>query len=254
MFELTGKVAIVTGGGRGIGRAISRVLAKQGAKVAIADIRLDEAEKTASGIGKEGGRAGAIKTDITDLSSVKAMIEKVHELLGKVDILVNNAGWDRIVPFLKTTPDLWNRIINLNYKGVLNCVYCVANDMIEKNSGRIISISSDAARVGSSGEAVYSGAKGAVISFSKTMARELARYNINVNVVCPGPTETPLVEEMKQESEKNVKIFEAMSRIIPLRRMGRPEDIAYAVAFLASDEAGYISGQVLSVSGGLTMV
>ncbi len=254
MFELMDKVAIVTGGGSGIGKAISKVLAKQGTKVAIADIRLDNAESVASEINNDGGKAIAIKTDVTDLSSVKTMVDEVHKSLGSVDILVNNAGWDKMMPFLETTPEFWEKIISLNYKGVLNCVYCVARDMVEKNSGRIISISSDAARVGSSGEAVYSGAKGAVISFSKTMARELARYNVTVNVVCPGPTETPLVEEMKKESERNKKIFEAMNRVIPLRRMGKPEDVAYAVAFLASDEAGYITGQVLSVSGGLTMV
>jgi len=159
-----------------------------------------------------------------------------------------------MVPFAETTPDLWDRIIAINYKGVLNCVYVVMNDMISRNDGKIISIGSDAGRVGSSGEAVYSGTKGAVIAFSKSMARELARNGIKVNVVCPGPTDTPLAEEMKRESEMNRKIFSGMEKIIPLRRMGTPEEIGHAVAFLASDEAGFITGQVLSVSGGLTMV
>jgi len=254
MFELKDKIAVVTGAGRGIGKAIATVLARQGAKVAIADLRLDEAIKCEKEIKDNGGNAIAIKTDVSDLSSVKEMVDKIHDTFGKIDILVNNAGWDKMQPFLETSPELWDKIIAINYKGVLNCVYCIAPDMIEKNGGRIISISSDAGRVGSSGEAVYAGAKGAIISFSKTMARELARHKITVNVVCPGPTETPLVEEMKQDSERNKKIFDAMARIIPLRRMGKPEDIAYAVLFLASDEANYITGQVLSVSGGLTMM
>jgi 2-hydroxycyclohexanecarboxyl-CoA dehydrogenase len=155
--------------------------------------------------------------------------------------------------FSETTPDFWDKVININFKGVLNCIHVFMQDMIEKKQGRIISISSDAAKVGSSGESVYSGAKGAVVSFSKTMARELARYNVTVNVVCPGPTETPLVDEMRVDSELGQKILGAMEKIIPLRRMAKPEDIAYAVAFLASDEAGYITGQTLSVNGGLTM-
>jgi len=254
MFELTDKIAIVTGGARGIGRGISMILAKQGARVAIADLRKSEADRTVSDIKKEGGEAIAVEVDITLLDQVKTMVPTVQEAYGRVDILVNNAGWDKMLPFVQTTPDLWEKIIAINYKGTLNCVYAVLEDMMSRNSGKIISIASDAGRVGSSGESVYSGTKGAIISFSKTMARELARKKINVNVVCPGPTETPLVEEMKQESEFNKKIFAGMSKIIPLRRLGTPEDIGYAVAFLASQEANFITGQVLSVSGGLTMV
>ena len=254
MFELTDKVAIVTGGARGIGKGISTILAKQGAKVAIADLLEEEAKKTVEEIEKNGGKAIAVKTDVTNLEQVKDMVAKVKETFGPVDILVNNAGWDRIIPFEKTTPDFWEKVISINYKGVLNCVYAVIPDMIKRNSGRIISISSDAARVGSMGEAVYSGTKGAIISFSKTMARELARNKITVNVICPGLTHTPLVEEMEEESEFAKKVFSGMERIIPLRRLGTPEDIAYAVVFFASDEANFITGQTLSVSGGLTMV
>ncbi len=253
MFRLDGKKAIVTGGAQGIGRAISMVLATQGARVVIADLNEEKANDTVEEIKSKGYDAVAIKTDVTNLDSVKAMLANAHGFFGSVDILVNNAGWDRMLLFKQTSPDFWDKVININYKGVLNCVYTVMDDMIEQKNGRIISISSDAAKVGSTGESVYAGAKGAVISFSKTMARELARYNITVNVVCPGPTETPLVDELKKESELGNKILSSMEKIIPLRRMARPEDIAYAVCFLASDEAEYITGQVLSVNGGLTM-
>jgi len=253
MFELTDKVAIVTGGARGIGRGISTIMARQGAKIIIADMLLEEAQKTAADIQEAGGAARAVKTDISDLEQVKAMVASANEAFGPVDILVNNAGWDRMTPFIKTTPDLWQKIVNINYNGLLHCFYAVIPDMMSRNRGKIISIASDAARVGSSGEAVYAGTKGAMVAFSKTMARELARNKINVNVVCPGPTPTPLVEEMKAEDEFCNKIFSSMEKIIPLRRMGAPEDIAYAVTFLASEEANFITGQVLSVSGGLTM-
>ncbi|HDM79190.1 MAG TPA: glucose 1-dehydrogenase [Deltaproteobacteria bacterium] len=254
MFELTDKVAIVTGGARGIGKGISIIMAKQGASVAIADILEEEAKKTVEEIEKQGGKAMAVKTDITDLEQVKQTVAKVKEEFGPVDILVNNAGWDRITPFIKTTPDLWEKVIAINYKGVINFVYTVIPDMMKRNTGRIISIASDAARVGSTGEAVYSGAKGAVISFSKTMARELARNKITVNVICPGPTPTPLLDEIKESDEFARKILSGMERYIPLGRLGSPEDIACAVVFFASDEANFITGQTLSVSGGLTMV
>lgn len=254
MFELTDKTAIVTGGGRGIGKAISLVLAKQGAKVAIADLLMDEAEKVVREIKEAKGEAMAVETDITDLGKIKSMVAAVKAAYGPVDILVNNAGWDRMILFKDTSSDFWDKVISINFKGVLNCFHAVIDDMISRNSGKIISISSDAARVGSMGESVYSGTKGAIISFSKTMARELARHKINVNVVCPGPTPTPLAAEMKEEGEFAKKVFEGMEKIIPLKRMGTPEDIAYAVAFFASEEASFITGQVLSVSGGLTMV
>lgn len=254
MFELTEKVAVVTGGARGLGRNISMTLARQGAKVVIADLLVEEARKTAQDIVQDGGQATAVTADVTDLNSIKSMLDHVHEVYGLVDVLVNNAGWDKMSPFSETTPAFWDKVIAINYKGVLNCVYAVMGDMVARNSGKIINIASDAGRVGSSGEAVYSGAKGAVIAFSKAMARELARNKINVNVVCPGPSDTPLTEEMKQESALAVKIFASMDKIIPLRRMGTPQDIAGAVVFLASEEAAFITGQVLSVSGGLTMM
>lgn len=254
MFELTGKVAVVTGGARGIGKGICDMLAKQGARVAIADLLIDEAVATAADIENAGGKAIAVKTDITDLASVQAMVEAVKDTFGPVDILVNNAGWDRMKPFIKTTPDFWNKVIDINYKGVLNTTYAVADSMIERHRGKIINIASDAARVGSMGESIYAGAKGAVISFSKTMAREFARSKINVNVICPGPTLTPLLDDMKAEDAFADKVLSGMDKIIPLKRMGTADDIAAAVVFFASEEANFITGQVLSVSGGLTMV
>ncbi len=254
MFKLTDKVAVVTGGARGIGKGICETLAKQGAKVVIADLLLDEAVATASEIENAGGQAIAVKTDITDLESVQAMVSAVKEKFGLVDILVNNAGWDRMKPFVKTTPDFWNKVIDINYKGILNTIYAVAEDMMGQNSGKIINIASDAARVGSTGESVYSGTKGAVISFSKTMAREFARNKINVNVICPGPTPTPLLDDMKAEDAFADKVLSSMDKIIPLKRMGTADDIAAAVVFFASEEANFVTGQVLSVSGGLTMV
>ncbi len=253
MYELNGKVAIITGGSRGIGKGIATVMAKQGAKIAIADLLKEESEKTAAEINSNGGTAMAVQTDICDFEQVKKMVSEVKEKFGSVDILVNNAGWDKMIPFDKTDPALWNKIIDINYKGVLNCVFCVMDHMKSQNYGKIINIASDAGRVGSSGEAVYAGTKGAVISFSKSMARELAKNQINVNVICPGPTNTPLVAEMKQDSEFNNKVLSSMEKIIPLKRMGVPEDIAYAVTFLSSKESDFITGQVLSVSGGLTM-
>lgn len=253
MYELNGKVAIITGGSRGIGKGIATVMAKQGAKIAIADLLKEESEKTAAEINSNGGTAMAVQTDICDFEQVKKMVSEVKEKFGSVDILVNNAGWDKMIPFDKTDPALWNKIIDINYKGVLNCVFCAMDHMKSQNYGKIINIASDAGRVGSSGEAVYAGTKGAVISFSKSMARELAKNQINVNVICPGPTNTPLVAEMKQDSEFNNKVLSSMEKIIPLKRMGVPEDIAYAVTFLSSKESDFITGQVLSVSGGLTM-
>jgi len=253
MLELKEQVAIVTGGARGIGRSISMALAGQKAHVAVVDVLTEEADSVIADIKRSGGSGISLQADVTRLESVDAMVQKVRDRFGSVDILVNNVGWDRIIPFAETTPEFWDKIIDINFKGTLNCVYRVMDDMIQKHRGKIINISSDAARVGSMGEAVYAGAKGAIISFSKSLARELARDHINVNVVCPGPSSTPLVEEMKADSPFAEKILASMDRIIPLKRMGLPEDVANAVVFLASREADFITGQVLSVSGGLTM-
>ncbi|MCF8035459.1 MAG: 3-oxoacyl-ACP reductase FabG [Desulfobacteraceae bacterium] len=253
MFELKDKTIMVTGGAQGIGKAISTALAGQGAKVAIADIDETAAAQTADELSQQNHKVMAVQTDITDPDKVKQSVARVKEAFGGIDVLVNNAGWDRMIPFVDTTPDFWDKVIDINYKGVLNCVYAVIHDMIDKNGGKIINISSDAARVGSSGEAVYAGAKGAVISFSKSLAREVARNQITVNVICPGPTDTPLTQQMQAESEFAQKVLSKMDKVIPLRRTGTPEEIAAAVVFFASKEADFITGQTLSVSGGLTM-
>lgn len=246
MRGLRDRVAIVTGAGSGIGRAIAIRLAEEGVRVAIADINESAARDVAASI---GGSAIPIPTDVTDPESVRAAIERTAAL-GPLDILVNNAGWDKAEPFVQSSEDTWHRIIAINLLGPMHCTRAVLPGMIERGAGRIVSISSDAGRVGSTGEAVYSAAKAGIIGFSKTIAREVARHRINVNVVCPGPTDTPLLEQV---AAGNPRLVEALARAIPFGRLGQPDDIAGAVAFLASDDAAFITGQTLSVSGGLTM-
>jgi 2-hydroxycyclohexanecarboxyl-CoA dehydrogenase len=250
MARLTGKVAIVTGAAQGIGRAIALRLADEGAKVALADIQFDAAERAAAEIRSGGGAATAVALDVTRLDNAIAAADRVERELGPIDILVNNAGWDVLMPFVETTPDLWDKVIAINFRGMLNCCKAVAPRMQARGAGKIISISSDAARVGSTGEAVYAGCKAAIIGFSKTLARELATNHINVNVVCPGPTDTALLKTAMAGREK---VLESMARGIPFRRIGQPEDLAGAVAFFASSDSDFVTGQVLSVSGGLTM-
>ena len=250
MTRLNGKVAIVTGAAQGIGKAIVSRLAAEGAKVALADVQLDSAEQTAAEIRSTGAHAIAIRLDVTKLDDAIAAADRVERELGPIDILVNNAGWDAVQPFLETGPDLWDKLIAINFRGILNCCKAVAPRMQARGAGKIVSISSDAARVGSTGEAVYAGCKAAIIGFSKTLARELAAAHINVNVVCPGPTETALLKTAMAGREK---VLEAMARGIPFRRLGQPADLAGAVAFFASSDSDFVTGQVLSVSGGLTM-
>ena len=250
MTRLNGKVAIVTGAAQGIGRAIASRLADEGAKVALADVQFDAAQQSASEIHAGGASAIAVALDVTRLDDAVTAADRVERELGPIDILVNNAGWDILMPFVETTPDLWDKVIAINYRGVLNCCKAIAPRMQARGSGKIISISSDAARVGSSGEAVYAGCKAAIIGFSKTLARELAANHINVNVVCPGPTDTALLKTAMAGREK---VLDAMARGIPFRRLGQPADLAGAVAFFASSDSDFVTGQVLSVSGGLTM-
>lgn len=251
-MDLKDKVAIVTGAGGGIGRGIAMKLGSLGARVVVADIKFAGAKETVSLIEKIGTKGLALDTDITDRARVQAMVKATLDTFGKLDILVNNAGWDVIEPFMENAPELWDKVIAINLKGPIFCTRAVLSHMIERKYGKIVNISSDAGRVGSSGEAVYSACKGGIIAFTKTIAREMARYQINVNCVCPGPTDTPLLSEMTQ-GETGAKIIDAMTKAVPFRRLAKPEDIAGAVAFLASDEAGFITGQTLSVSGGLTM-
>jgi 2-hydroxycyclohexanecarboxyl-CoA dehydrogenase len=237
------RLALVTGGAGGIGRAIVGALSADGHRVVSGDI-VEEAAAEA---------ALAVQLDVTDTDSVEAAVGQVERELGPIEILVNTAGWDEFHAFLETDEGFWDRIIELNYKGCLRVCRRVVPGMVQREYGRVVNISSDAARVGSSQEAVYAGAKAAQVAFGKTLAREVARSGVTVNSVCPGPTETPLLEGMLGAGEASAKMVEALRRAVPMRRLGRPEDVAAAVAFLSSDAAGYVTGQTLSVSGGLTM-
>lgn len=247
MTRSTGRIAIVTGAASGIGRAIARRLASEGATVVVSDINDEAARELAATLGND---AIGLRTDVTSRASVDASIAEVRERFGTIDILVNNAGWDKVAPFIDSDIADWDRVIAINLYGTLHVTQAVLPTLIERRSGAIVNIGSDAGRVGSSGEAVYSAAKGGVIAFAKTLAREVARYGIRVNAIAPGPADTPLFAAISAE---NPKLREALEKAIPLRRLAQPEDLANAVAFFASDDAAYITGQTLSVSGGLTM-
>jgi len=247
------KVALVTGGGGGIGGATCARFALEGARVAVLDRNAAAAEAVAGRIRDDGLQALAVECDITQRASVDAAIARVGTHWGGIDNLVNNAGWDVFKPFTKTVPDEWERLIAVNLVGALNMHHAVLPLMVQRRGGRIVNVSSDAARVGSSGEAVYAACKGGLVAFSKTLAREHARHNITVNVVCPGPTDTALFADYKQGAGNPEKLEEAFRRSIPLGRIGQPEDLPGAILFFASDDAAYVTGQVLSVSGGLTM-
>jgi 2-hydroxycyclohexanecarboxyl-CoA dehydrogenase len=253
MRGLSGKIIVVTGGGGGIGDATCRRFAAEGAKVAVLDRNVDAARSTTAAIRAVGGSASAYLCDITRREDVKNVVAAVTTELGSIDVLVNNAGWDVFKPFTETEPADWERLISINLTGALHMHHEVLPGMVARRSGRIVNVSSDAARVGSSGEAVYAACKGGLVAFSKTIAREHARHGITVNVVCPGPTDTALFAEYKQGAGDPAKLEEAFRRAIPLGRIGRPDDLPGAIVFFASDDAGYITGQVLSVSGGLTM-
>lgn len=250
---MSNRVALVTGGGSGIGREICRALAADGRRVAAADINTEGAEETARMINEAGGTALGVEIDVTSTDSVVDARLTVLDQFGEVEVLVNCAGWDDFMPFVTTTEDFWDRVIEINYKGVLRTVHTCLPSMIEARWGRIVNIASDAARVGSSLEAVYSGAKGGVISFTKTIAREVARSGITSNVVCPGPTDTPLLAGIAAASDDGDKVIGAMARAVPMKRVGQPEEVASGVVYFASENAGFATGQTLSVSGGLTM-
>ncbi|MEZ5817182.1 MAG: glucose 1-dehydrogenase [Hyphomicrobiaceae bacterium] len=250
MRGLAGKAVIVTGGAGGIGSAICRRMAEEGAKVGVFDLRGDAAQKVASEIGHE---ASAHACDITDLASVTAAVAAFEAAQGPTEVLINNAGWDKFAYFLETTPEDWDKIIAINLRGPIHLHHAVLKGMQARRRGRVVNIASDAGRVGSSMEAVYSACKGGLIAFTKTIAREMARSNVTVNCVCPGPTDTPLLAQFLGGGEQGEKAYEGLKRSIPLKRLGQPDDLAGMVAFLASDDAGYVTGQVISVSGGLTM-
>ncbi len=242
------KIALITGAASGIGLATAQALATDGAKVVVADIDAVKGEAAVAAIRANGGKAEFFAVDLTDEASIVRFADAVQARVGTPDVVVNGAGWGSTMPFWETPPELWERVIALNFVGPMKLVKALLPKMLERGSGRIVNISSDAGRVGSLGETVYSGAKGGLIAFTKSLARETARYGINVNCVCPGPTETPLLFAVPE------KHLEAFKKAIPFRRFAKPSEIADAVVFFASDRASYITGQVLSVSGGLTMV
>lgn len=248
---MTKKVAFITGAGRGMGREIAKKLAQKGLAVVVTDVNIENANETVSQIKEIGGEAIAQFCDVTKLESVEEAVQITVDQLGTIDVLVNNAGWDKIEPFLKSEPSTWQLILNINLMGHIHTCKTILPLMIENGYGKVVNIASDSGRVGSSGEAVYSAAKGGVIAFTKTLAREMARHKINVNSIAPGPADTPLFKEI---GEYNEGIAAALVKAIPFRRLAQPSDIANAVAFLASDEADYITGQTLSVNGGLAMV
>lgn len=250
-MSAAGEVAVVTGGAGAMGSAVGRRLADVGHRVVVVDLEASAAEEAAAHLPGVGHRG--VGVDVADTEAVAAALGTVADEVGPVDVLINVAGWDRFVPFVDTTPEFWDRVIGINYRGTLNTVHAVLPGMIERQRGRIVSVASDAARVGSSLESIYAGAKGAVISFSKSVAREVAKHGITVNVVCPGPTDTPMIRGMADELGSGERFIDALTKAVPMRRLATPDDVAPAIVFLASDDAGFITGQTLSVSGGLTM-
>ncbi len=251
MRGLDQKPVIVTGGASGIGKAIGLRLGEEGARVAIFDMNEKGAEAAAAEIRQKGGEAWAYKVDITDYAAVARAVDAFEKAAGQVYGLVNNAGWDEAKPFIQTEPDFWKKVIDINLYGPLNLTHVVARRLAEQGAGRVVSISSDAGRVGSSGEAVYSAAKGGVIAFMKTMAREFARKGVTFNTICPGPTDTPLLASV--DASGGGRLTEALAKAIPMRRLAQPDDYPGMVAFFLSDDAGFITGQTISVSGGLSM-
>jgi 2-hydroxycyclohexanecarboxyl-CoA dehydrogenase len=242
-MKLNGKTAVVTGAASGIGLATAQVLAAAGASVVLGDINIAGGEQAASQLKAAGHDARFLPLDITD----DEVVARFRDAVGEPDVLVNVAGWSKVEAFVNTTPDLWQKLIDINYMGLLRVTHAFLPKMIARASGKIVNVASDAGRAGSGGEAVYAGAKGGVIAFTKSLARETARYKLNVNCVCPGPTDTPLLASIPEKQR------EALMRAIPFRRFAQPSDVADAVLFFASDRASYLTGQVLSVSGGLTM-
>ena len=250
-MEVSGRVVLVTGGASGIGRAVIEAFAAEGARVAVADVNVQGAEEVAAMVGAGGGEGLAVAMDVLSTASVGAGVDRVLSAWSRIDVLANVAGWDKIMSFVETTEELWDRIIGINFRGTLATCHAVLPHMIEAQHGAIVNMASEAGRSGSSGEAVYSGTKGAVIAFTKAIAREVARYGIRVNAVAPGLTDTPMLKGMIDDG--NEKLIEAIVKATPLRRLARPEEVAEAVLFLASDRASFVTGQTLGVGGGLVM-
>ncbi|WP_434166977.1 SDR family NAD(P)-dependent oxidoreductase [Peribacillus frigoritolerans] len=244
------RVAFITGAGRGIGKEIAITLASKSNKIIVTDINIENARETVSILESEGAEALAVYCDVTKLESVQEAVKASIDCFGRIDILVNNAGWDKIEPFLKSEPSTWKTIIDINLMGQIHTCKEILPIMIENGYGKVVNIASDSGRVGSSGEGVYSAAKGGVIALTKTLAREMARHKLNVNCISPGPSNTPLIQEIGSYNEG---IVSALEKAIPFRRLAEPSDLANAVAFFTSEEADYITGQTLSVNGGLAM-
>jgi len=247
------RVALVTGGARGIGAACARALAADGKPTVIFDIRAELARANAQRIVDAGGRALAIEVDVRSGDSVAAGIETARAEFGEIDVLVNVVGWDELKPFVETDEEFWQEVLEANFKGALRVTRALLPSMIDRGWGRVVNISSDAGRVGSSLESVYAGAKGAIISWTKTVARETARLGVTANIVCPGPTDTEMLRDVAQAHVDADKVLERLARAVPMKRLAQPEDVATAVQFFASEQTSYITGQTLSVSGGLTM-
>jgi 2-hydroxycyclohexanecarboxyl-CoA dehydrogenase len=246
-MRLDDKSAVVTGGASGIGRATARAMAAVGARLFVADIDASGGNQTCAAVREAGGVADFVQLDLTDDESIHSLADEVLGRGAAPDVLVNAAGWDRAEPFLDNSLEFMERVVRLNLLGPAKLAKALLPAMIEAGAGKIVNVASDAGRVGSSGETIYAGAKGGVIAFTKSLAREMARHGINVNCVCPGPTETPLFRSLPERTQQ------ALERAIPFRRLAKPEEVADAILFLASPRSDFITGQVLSVSGGLTM-
>ncbi len=252
MITVPAKPIVITGGASGIGRVLAEALASSGATIGILDLDASGLAETCAGITGSGGSCYGYEVDITDFDAVVSTLQRFRAVTQMpVYGLVNNAGWDRARPFIQTDPEFWEKVISINLKGPLNVTHTCLAQMVEAGEGRVVSIASDAGRVGSSGEAVYSAAKGGVIALMKTLAREHARHNITFNSICPGPTDTPLLHALEEGGDD--RLAQSLERAIPMKRLARPADFTAMVGYFLSSEAAFTTGQTISVSGGLTM-